>query len=376
VKGRGVIDFLNLKNVNAALEQELREAVNRVITSGWYILGAETEAFEREFAQFCGAEHCVGVANGLEALSLSLRAMDIGAGDEVIVPANTFIATWLAVTHVGATPVPVEPDPHNFNIDPRRIGAAISARTRAIVPVHLYGQPADLSPILEIARRHGLRVLEDAAQAHGAMYNGKRIGSHGDAASWSFYPGKNLGALGDGGAITTNDAELAKRLRILRNYGSAVKYHHEVIGHNSRLDELQAAILRVKLRSLEAGNLHRSRIARAYLSGLEGTELDLPMVPAHIDPVWHLFVVRHRKRDQLAQRLAQAGVATMIHYPVSPHLQPAYAPMGMRRGTLPITEALQDEVLSLPMGPTQGMEDTDAVVRAVRSVVDSLATVG
>lgn len=371
-----MIDFLNLRHVNAALAQELREAVDRVIASGWYILGAETETFEREFAQFCGAEHCVGVANGLEALSLSLRAMDIGPGDEVIVPSNTFIATWLAVSHVGATPVPVEPDPRTFNIDPSRIEAAISARTRAIIPVHLYGQPADLSPILEIAKTHGLRVLEDAAQAHGARYQGKRIGSHGDAAGWSFYPGKNLGALGDGGAITTNDAELASRLRRLRNYGSNVKYHHEIVGYNSRLDEMQAAILRVKLRSLDAGNLHRSDIARAYLAGLEGTGLGLPMVPAHADPVWHLFVVRHAKRDQLAQRLAQAGVATMIHYPVSPHLQPAYAAMGIRRGTLPIAEALQNEVLSLPIGPTQSMDDTDAVIQAVKTVVDSPAAAG
>ena len=368
-----MIEFLNLHDVNQPHAEAIREAVDRVLRSGWYILSAETEAFESEFAAFCGARHCVGVANGLDALSLSLRAMGIGPGDEVIVPSNTFVATWLAVSHVGATPVPVEPDPGTFNIDPDRVEAAVTPRSRAIIPVHLYGQPADLTPLLDIARRRGLRVLEDAAQAHGARYRGKRIGADGDAVAWSFYPGKNLGALGDGGAITTDDANLAARLRLLRNYGSTVKYQHEVVGYNSRLDELQAAILRVKLRTLERDNQHRAGVARAYLSGLDGAGVRLPLVPAYADPVWHLFVVRHARRDELARRLRQSGVATAIHYPVAPHLQPAYADCGLPRGALPIAEALQAEVLSLPMSPRQTADDTRAVVQAVVQAARSLA---
>jgi dTDP-4-amino-4,6-dideoxygalactose transaminase len=367
-----MIEFLNLRQVNAAYGDELREAIVRVLESGWYILGEETEAFEREFADFCGTGHAIGVANGLEALSLALRALGIGPGDEVLVPSNTFIATWLAVSHVGATPVPVEPDPRTFNMDPSRIEAALSSRTRAIIPVHLYGQPADLSAILDVARRHGLRVLEDAAQAHGARYRGRRIGGHGDAVAWSFYPGKNLGALGDGGCVTTNDAALAGRIRLLRNYGSQVKYHHDTVGHNSRLDEMQAAVLRVKLRRLDADNRRRSTIARRYLEGLQASGVVLPHVADEADPVWHLFVARHARRDELASRLATAGVATMVHYPVSPHLQPAYAAMGMARGTLPIAEQLQDQVFSLPMGPTQSDADTEQVVSILRREVARL----
>lgn len=367
-----MIDFLNLRQINDRHAGEIREAIERVLRSGWYILATECEGFESEFAQFCGAAHAVGVANGLDALSLSLRALDIGPGDEVIVPSNTFVATWLAVSHVGATPVPVEPLEHSFNIDPGRIEAAITPRTRAIIPVHLYGQPADLDPILEIAKRRGLRVIEDAAQAHGARYRGRRIGAHGDAVCWSFYPGKNLGALGDGGAVTTDDPAIAARLRTLRNYGSKLKYHHEEIGFNSRLDEIQAAVLRVKLPALAAGNEHRAAIARAYGEGLRGAGLGLPTVPSYCDPVWHLYVVRHRERDALQKRLAEAGVATVIHYPVSPHLQPAYAALGIARGSLPIAEALQQQVLSLPIGPTQAKDEVetviDAVVRAMRSL--------
>jgi dTDP-4-amino-4,6-dideoxygalactose transaminase len=368
-----VIDFLNLRQINDRHAGEIREAIERVLRSGWYILAGECEGFEREFAQFCSAQHAVGVANGLDALSLSLRALDIGPGDEVIVPSNTFVATWLAVSHVGATPVPVEPLEHSFNIDPARIEAAITPRTRAIIPVHLYGQPADLDPILEIARRRGLRVVEDAAQAHGARYRGRRIGAHGDVVCWSFYPGKNLGALGDGGAVTTDDPVIAARLSTLRNYGSRVKYHHEEIGFNSRLDEIQAAVLRVKLPALVASNEHRASIARAYAEGLRGADIALPAVPLFCDPVWHLYVVRHRHRDALAKRLAEAGVATVIHYPVSPHLQPAYASLGIARGSLPIAETLQGEVLSLPMGPTQSDADTQRVIVAVRDATRALA---
>ncbi|MBC9030939.1 DegT/DnrJ/EryC1/StrS family aminotransferase [Sphingomonas sp. JC676] len=346
--------------------------MDKVVQSGWYILAAECEAFEREFAAFCDAGHCIAVANGLDALTLALRALDIGPGDEVLVPSNTFIATWLAVSHVGAVPVPVEPIEATFNIDPARIRAAVTSRTRAIIPVHLYGQPADLDPIHEIARELGLRVIEDAAQAHGARYRGERIGKHGDVACWSFYPGKNLGALGDGGAITTNDATIAARLYKLHNYGSTQKYHHDELGVNSRLDEIQAAILRLKLPVLDDDNRNRARIANAYTEGLRGLDLHLPAVPDFAEPVWHLYVVRHRQRDLLAQRLAETGVATVIHYPVSPHLQPAYAGLGIPRGSLPIAERLQTEVLSLPIGPTQSDRETEEVIQIVRECVSAL----
>jgi len=371
-----VIPFLDLQAINAAQRGELLAAFERVLDSGWYVLGQEVQAFEREYAAWCGAAHAVGVANGLEALSLVLRAWDIGAGDEVIVPSNTYIATWLAATHVGATPVPVEPEERSFNIDPARIEAAITPRTRALLPVHLYGRPAEMAPILEIARRHGLKVLEDGAQAHGATYRGQRLGALGDATAWSFYPGKNLGALGDGGAITTDDAALAERLRTLRNYGSQRKYHNEVIGFNSRLDELQAALLRVKLPQLQAGNVQRSAIAQQYLAGLAGLPgLVLPDAPlaAGCSSAWHLFVVRHAQRDRLAAALPAAGVGTVIHYPVAPHLQPAYAPLGRLAGSLPISERLHAEVLSLPIGPTQTAAQTQAVIDAVGCAVRALA---
>ncbi len=368
-----MIKFLDLFQINSRFDAEVYAAVHRVIQSGWYILSAECEGFESEFAAFCAAEHCIGVANGLDALTLCLRALEIGPGDEVLVPSNTFIATWLAVSNVGATPIPIEPTEATFNLDPERIEAAITARTRAIIPVHLYGQPADLDSILEIAQRHGLRVIEDAAQAHGARYRGKRIGAHGDAVCWSFYPGKNLGALGDGGAVTTDNATIAARLRVLRNYGSRVKYHHEDLGLNSRLDEIQAAILREKLRALEADNHHRARIAKAYTEGLRGLALTLPTVPDYADPAWHLYVVRHPQRDQLARSLSEAGIATVIHYPVSPHLQPAYAHLNIAEGSQPIAERLQGEVLSLPISPCQSIADTQTVLDAVIDAVKLLA---
>lgn len=363
------VPFLDLKAINLARREALAATFARVLDSGWYMLGSELAGFEGEYAAYCEAAHCVGVANGLDALVLALRAMDIGPGDEVIVPSNTYIASWLAVSHVGAVPVPVEPAPGSYNLDPARIEAAITPRTRAVMPVHLYGQPADLRSILDIARRHGLRVLEDAAQAHGAAFEGRRIGAHGDAVAWSFYPGKNLGALGDGGAVTTDDAALAERLRVLRNYGSRVKYHNEVIGWNSRLDELQAALLRVKLPHLDAENQRRAQIAAQYLDGLAGLDLVLPTVPAFAMPVWHLFVVRHPHRDELARRLSERQVGTMIHYPVPPHLQPAYAPLGLARGALPISEAIHEQVLSLPIGPTQTDAQTEQVIAALRQVL-------
>lgn len=362
------VEFLNLRDLNLSFETELKQAFDRVLHSGWYIQGEELTHFEREFAAFCQTQHAIGVSNGLDALQLILRAYDIGEGDEVIVPSHTFIATWLAVSHAGATPVAVEPDAETYNLDPAKIAAAISPRTRAIIPVHLYGQCADMDPIRALARQHGLKVIEDAAQAHGALYRGQRAGSLGDAAGFSFYPGKNLGALGDGGAITTNDSQLADRLRQLMNYGSRVKYQHEVQGFNCRLDELQAAFLRVKLRRLLHDNQVRGTIASRYLTGLQSCRsLIMPQVPHWATPVWHLFVIRSAHRDDLRQYLAKAGISTLIHYPTPPHLQPAYASAGLKAGTLPISEELHRQVLSLPMSPTMSDEDLDQVIAALQN---------
>lgn len=352
------IPFLDLRAAYLELKHEIDAAIARVLDSGWYILGPEVESFEAEWAEYCGASHAVGVGNGLDALTLALRALEIGPGDEVIVPSNTYIATWLAVCAVGATPVPVEPDLATYNIDTALIPAAITPRTKALLPVHLYGQPADLDAIIAIARDHGLRVLEDAAQAHGASYKGRRIGSHGDAVAWSFYPGKNLGALGDGGAVTTNDPELADRLRMLRNYGSRVKYVNQAKGFNSRLDPIQAAVLRVKLNVLDEWNARRKAIAEQYLALLasQASHFALPAVPDYADSVWHLFVVRHPQRDALAQRLTAAGIGNLIHYPIPPHRQGAYADSGFGEGAYPIAERIAEEVLSLPIGPHLNMD--------------------
>ncbi|CAM5299111.1 DegT/DnrJ/EryC1/StrS family aminotransferase [Thauera mechernichensis] len=355
------VPFLDLHAAYLELKPEIDAAIARVLDSGWYILGPEVDAFEAEYAAYCEAEHAIGVANGLDALHLALLAMGVGPGDEVIVPSNTYIATWLAVSQCGATPVPVEPVEATYNIDPARIEAAITPATRVILPVHLYGQPADLDPILAIARKHGLRVLEDAAQAHGARYKGRRIGAHGDAVAWSFYPGKNLGALGDGGAVTTNDPELADRIRVLRNYGSRVKYVNEVKGFNSRLDPIQAAVLRVKLRVLDEWNARRRGIAQRYLEGLAGSGLMLPQVPEWAEPVWHLFVVRHPERDALVKRLNEAGVGTLIHYPVPPHLQEAYSEMGFGVGAFPVAERMAGEVASLPIGAQMAAEGVEVI---------------
>ncbi len=360
-----MVPFLDLKAVYAELKDEIDTAIARVAASGWYIGGPEVERFEGAYAEYCGAAHCVGVANGLDALHLALRAMDIGPGDEVIVSTNTFIATWLAVSMVGATPVPVEPDPDTHNLDPALIEAAITPRTRALMPTHLYGQPADLDPMLDLARKHGLRVIEDAAQAHGARYKGQRIGAHGDAVTWSFYPGKNLGAMGDGGAVTTNDPQIADRIRTLGNYGSSKKYVNDVQGVNSRLDPLQAAILAVKLRHLDAWNARRAAIAGRYTDRLAQTGLVLPHVPNWADPAWHLFVVQSPKRADLADSLAAAGVQTLVHYPIPPHLQRAYAAMNLSAGTFPIAERLAEEVLSLPIGPHLDSTGAEKVTRAV-----------
>lgn len=361
------IPFLDMKSPYAELQSELDAAWQRVMRSGWYILGGEVEAFEQEFSRYVGAKHCVGMGNGLEALHLILRAYDIGPGDEVIVPSNTYIATWLAVSYAGASLVPVEPVEPTYNLDPARLEAAITPRTKVILVVHLYGQTADMDGINAVARKHGLKVIEDAAQAHGARYKGKMAGNLADSAGWSFYPGKNLGALGDGGAVTTNDDALADRIRTLRNYGSKVKYYNLEKGFNSRLDELQAAILRAKLPCLDEWNARRARIAQFYLESLHDTSLVLPLVPEGMQPCWHLFVVRSKERDALQAHLKAKGIGTMIHYPVPPHLQQAYHDLNLPPGAFPFSEAIHREVLSLPMGPHLSMEDAGQVVEAIKS---------
>jgi len=360
------LPFLDLQPTYAASRPAIDAALSRVAGSGWFILGKELEAFEAQWAAYCGATHAVGLGNGLDALHLGLRALGVGEGDEVIVPANTYIATWLAVSQCGATPVPVEPDPRTYNIDPARIAAAITPRTKVILPVHLYGQPADMDAINAIAKQHGLKVLDDCAQAHGARWAGRRVGGTADASAWSFYPGKNLGAMGDGGGLTTSDAGVADRVRVLRNYGSKVKYHNEIKGLNSRLDEMQAAVLAAKLPELDALTDARRRIAAQLLDGLAGANVVLPFVPEQAAPAWHLFVIRHPERDRLQRALAEQGIGTLIHYPVPPHRQPAYAELGMPEGSLPLTEQIHREVLSLPLWPGMSEAQVDAVVQAVR----------
>lgn len=359
------IPFLDLKAGYLELKDELDTASQRVLESGWYILGEEVESFEREFAEYCGARHCIGVGNGLEALHLILRGYGIGAGDEVIVPANTYIATWLAVSYAGASPVPVEPNPRTFNLAPENIKPAITERTKAILPVHLYGQPADMDEINEIARKYDLKVIEDAAQAQGARYKGKLTGALGDAAGFSFYPGKNLGAFGDAGAVTTDDDQLADQIRLLRNYGSRVKYHNETKGYNSRLDPLQAAFLRVKLKYLDEWNRRRARIAKNYLEQLsEISDLILPFVPDWTEPAWHLFVVRHRERDRLQNFLSDENIGTLIHYPLPPHLSEAYRDE-FPAAHFPVTEELAQTVLSLPIGPHLSAEEQEQVINSL-----------
>jgi dTDP-4-amino-4,6-dideoxygalactose transaminase len=361
-----MICFLDLEAAYREIQAELESAVLASFRSGWYIGGQDVEAFEVEFAAFTKTRHCVSVANGLDALRLSLVAMGIGAGDEVIVPSNTFIATWLSVSQSGAIPIPVEPLESTYNLDSSRIEAAITSRTRAILPVHLYGQPADLDPILTLAHKYGLCVLEDAAQAHGARYKGRRIGGHGDAVAWSFYPGKNLGALGDAGAVTTNDPELADRIRLLRNYGSRVKYVNEVKGCNSRLDPVQAAVLRVKLKYLDEWNARRTGIAARYTAELAGTGCVLPTVPEWAEPVWHLYVVQHAERDDIQKALNEAGIGTLIHYSIPPHLQAAYRDAGFAEGRFPVAESMANRLLSLPMGPQLEDGDVTTAIAALK----------
>ena len=362
------IPFLDLKSINTAYISELEASFLKVLQSGQYILGEECHTFERSYADYCGVSYCVGVGNGLEAMHLTLRAWGVKEGDEVIVPSNTYIATWLAVNYVGATPVPVEPNLETYNLDPLKIEKAITSRTKAIIAVHLYGQPADIDPIHTIAERFGLKLLEDAAQAHGALYKNRRVGSLGHAAAFSFYPGKNLGALGDAGCITTNDEALAQRIRELRNYGSEIKYHNNVRGFNSRLDELQAAFLNAKLPYLDRDNARRSVIADFYSKALSSfNDLILPISLTVTAPVWHLYVVRHAHRNNLQKKLAHKGIGTLIHYPIPPHLQPAYADMGFGIGDFPVAEKIHQEVLSLPIGPNMEIGDAAQVVEAILS---------
>jgi dTDP-4-amino-4,6-dideoxygalactose transaminase len=344
------VPFLNITAGHIELKDEIDSALSQVLKEGKLILGPEVQAFEKEFASYTDSKYCIGVGNGLDALILSLKALGIKPGDEVIVPANTYIATWLAVSHIGAIPVPVEPDENTYNINPILIEQAITPKTQAILPVHLYGQPADLDPIFALAKKYGLKVLDDAAQAHGARYKGKRIGGLCDATAWSFYPGKNLGALGDGGAITTNDEELATTLRTLRNYGSKIKYVNDFMGVNSRLDEIHAAVLRVKLRKLDEWNKRRSQSAENYTKSLKA-HCKVPFVPDWAEPVWHLYVICHPERETLQQRLKERGVETLIHYPIPPHMQKAYKELGIPPEALPLTKRLASEILSLPFGP-------------------------
>ena len=359
------IPFVTFKPLEAVLDKDIRAAFERVYTRSWYIEGVEDESFEKALAEYCDSSYCVGVGNGLDALFLALKALDIKEGDEVIVPSNTYIATALAVTYVGATPVFVEPDIRTFNIDPSRIEEAITEKTKAIMPVHLYGQPCDMDPIMEIAKKYGLFVVEDCAQAHGATYKGKVIGSFGDAAGFSFYPGKNLGALGDAGATVTNDEELANKVRALGNYGSDYKYHHIYKGNNSRLDELQAAFLAAKLPILDKVNENRRSIADKYLAGIKNPEIILPYVPEYATPVWHVFGIRCKRRAELEKFLNDAGIGTNKHYPIPMHLQECYKDLGFKQGDFPIAEEISATELSIPM--YYGMTDEE-----VQYVIDKI----
>ena len=359
------VPFVSFLPMEKELDKDLRAAFERVYTRSWYIGGVEDEEFEKAFAQYCTTEYCVGVGNGLDALMLALKALGVGAEDEVIVPSNTYIATALAVTYVGAKLVFVEPDIRTFNINPENIEAAITDKTKAIMPVHLYGQACDMDPIMEIAKKHNLFVVEDCAQAHGATYKGKKIGSFGDAAGFSFYPGKNLGALGDAGATVTNNKELADKVRALGNYGSDYKYHHIYQGNNSRLDEMQAAFLSAKLPHLEKINVERRRIAQKYLDGINNSEVVLPYVPEDMVPVWQIFGIRCKRRAELEKFLNEAGIGTNKHYPIPMHLQDCYKDLGFKEGDFPIAEEISATELSIPM--YYGMTDEE-----IQYVIDKI----
>lgn len=364
-----MIPFLSLKDISNSFQPGIDEAIQRVVHSGWYLLGKEVSDFENSFAEYCGVKHCIGVANGLDALILILRAYkELGVmedGDEVIVPANTYIASVLAISANNLTPVLVEPEENRYTINPLLIEEKVTPRTKAVLVVHLYGQVADMDPICAIAEKHNLKIIEDSAQSHGAYYNGKRAGNLGDASGFSFYPGKNLGCLGDGGAVTTNDEKLADVIRALANYGSHKKYVNDYAGVNSRLDEIQAAVLSVKLPRLDADTERRRQIAEMYLEGIENPAISLPYVSSRESHVWHLFVVRCTKRDELQKYLSDNGVQTLIHYPIPPHKQGAYESMNIE--SYPLTEAIHDEVLSLPMSPLLSDDEVKTVIDVVNT---------
>ncbi len=359
------IPFVTFKPMEKELDKELRAAFERVYTNSWYILGNEDKAFEAEFAQYCNSKYCIGVGNGLDALYLILKALEIGIGDEVIIPANTFIATALAVSYTGATPVFVDADMDTYNMDVTKLESCITDKTKAIIPVHLYGQPADMDVVLEIGNRHQLYVIEDCAQAHGALYKGKKVGSFGIAAGFSFYPGKNLGALGDGGAVVSNDEKLATKIRHLANYGSDSKYHHIYKGNNSRLDELQAAFLLVKLKHLDRMNEERRRIASRYLHGINNPKVTMPVVRDYAVPVWHVFGIRCDNRDELAAYLNEKGIGTNVHYAVPIHRQEAYQDLDIAEGMYPNAEEIGKTELSLPLFYGMTEEEIDYVVDAL-----------
>lgn len=370
-----MIAHLDLKRINEPYKAEIAEAMRRVAESGWYVLGNEVATFEKNWAAYCGTSHCIGVANGLNALELIFKAFDFPAGSEVIVPANTYIASILSVTSLGLKPIWVEPDPKTFNIDPRKIERKITPNTRAILAVHLYGKCCDMKPIWEIGRKYSLKVVEDAAQAHGATYLDYKAGNLSDAAAFSFYPTKNLGALGDAGAVNTNDADLARKITSLRNYGSTIKYYNDHVGTNSRLDELQAAILNVKLNYLETENQRRRELARYYLSNIKHPELILPTHKTLYEDAWHLFVVRHPKREQFIDYLMDNGIQATVHYPVPAHKQKAYSEYNHLN--LPITEQIHNEVISLPLNPATTNEEAAYIVEVInQSVSHPHATVG
>ena len=359
------VPFVSFLPMERELDADLRGAFDRVFTRSWYIEGVEDQAFEHAFAEYCGTTYCVGVGNGLDALMLSLKALGIGKGDEVIVPSNTYIATALAVTYVGATPVFVEPRIETFNINPDLIEVAVTPRTKAIIPVHLYGQACEMDPILDIAKKHGLKVVEDCAQAHGATYKGQKVGTFGDAAGFSFYPGKNLGALGDAGAVVTSNEDLAEIVRALGNYGSDYKYHHVLKGNNSRLDELQAAFLAAKLPHLDRMNEERRRIAHKYLDGIRNPKVVLPTVDDEMVPVWHIFGIRCAERDALETWLNERGVSTNKHYPIPMHLQECYSDLGFKRGDYPIAEEISETQLSIPMYYGMSDDEIDYVIESI-----------
>ena len=359
------IPFVSFLPMEKELHWDIKNAFERVFERRWYIQGQENSRFEKMFADYCGVSHCIGVGNGLDALMLSLKALEIGQGDEVLVPSNTFIATALAVTYVGAKPVFVEPDIGTFNINPALIENAITSRTKAIIPVHLYGQPCDMDAVVAIAKKHHLYVVEDCAQAHGACYKGKRVGSFGDVAGFSFYPGKNLGALGDAGAVVTNDEKLAQKIRALGNYGSDYKYHHIYQGNNSRLDEMQAAFLAAKLPHLEGMNNQRRSIAELYSSGIKNSLVQLPQIAKDCVPVWHIYALRCYRRDELAAYLNAKGIGTSKHYPIPIHLQACYNNLHLKSGSFPVAEEISRTELSIPM--YYGLQDQE-----IQYIIDTI----